>query len=76
MLRGQAHHAQPVIEASSSPPSIVVAVADAATVLIGKALGRRPRKRGWGRIVGAWRETGMRRGKEIKLMSNNVSGSY
>lgn len=57
MLRGQAHHTQPVIDASSSP-SIVVAVADAATVLIGKALGRRPRERGRGRIVGAWRERG------------------
>lgn len=58
MLRGQAHHTQPVINASSSP-SIVLAAA--ATVLIGKALGRRPRKRGRGGIVGAWRE---REGRE------------
>lgn len=63
MLRGQAHHPQPVVNSSSSSPSIVVGVADAATVLIGKALGRRPRKRGRGRIVGAWRERREREGE-------------
>lgn len=62
MLRSQAHHTQPVINASSSP-SIVLAVADAATVLIGEALGRRPRKRRRGGVVGAWRE---RKEEEMK----------
>lgn len=74
MLGGQAHHTKPVISASSSSPSIVVAVADAAAVLIGEALGRRPSKRGRGRIVGAWgeREKGKRRGNKIRLKPNNT----
>lgn len=54
VLRGQAHHAHPVID--PAPSSITVGVATAAAVLIGQAGGRRPRKRGRGRVVGAWRE--------------------
>lgn len=61
VLRGQAHHAHPVID--PAPSSIMVTVATTATVLVGQAGGRRPRKGGRGRVVGAWSER-RRKGKK------------
>lgn len=78
VLRGQAHHAHPVVD--PAPSSVMVAVAAAAAaaaVLIGQAGGRRPRKGGRGRVIGAWSERRGRgrraREKEIKKLSSTTS---
>lgn len=52
VLRGKAHHAHPVVD--PAPSSTVVAMATAAAVLVGQAGGRRARKGGRRRVVGAW----------------------
>lgn len=73
VLRGQAHHAHPVVD--PAPSSIMVAVATAAAaVLIGQAGGRRPRKGGRGRVIGAWGEkTGRERTREKERKLSNTT---
>lgn len=52
VLWSQTNHAHSMVD--TTPSSTTVAMASATTVLIGQARWRRSRKRGRGRVVGAW----------------------